>query len=996
MGPAAPARARGPQLSDAQLSALDSNWKLCLDKRKGPYGPNSCVCEDGRREPVMQPDGRIVTPCAGRIRFCAAFREPWAEALAEQGVYVGNLFSRDLFLWDGFPDPHDLVRGTLIEKFLVDTQPQHKLARLRAYGGLAGAEYEARDAPRYFERYLGLESFREPRHYLLAYELQRRFFVRDDQEGIRRALDLATAIRRQRPDFKPLRDAVHNQITAAEIPAVEAYRDALPPGDLRAQVDALVGALAQLTRRDEAALREQVSALQDAELRASLEKLLPAVGARPLARVAALADLMRAARRDVEARRGSAADRRRLVDVAVTAGALVEEGGAALLDSGEALQVREHLVLLVALANAAYGAGLLLERERDAAAGDLEASFVGSPPTRDELAGHLQRARRVLEWAQRTVLFAFEEVRPAWEHLLPELSLLPADVVRSSPLRAYATALQRLEDYLAGAEPIRHEIFGISVERGVRALNPGLALGTLRVAPRPGDYSREEIVLLPETPADLEPAAGILTRDEGNVASHVQLLARALGIPNVVLAPAVYELVAARDGERVFFVATPGGRVVVEGEGAMTARDRAAVAEYTRSQRRRGSGGLEPGAARLHIDVGRLDVQSASVVDLSFVRRDDSGVRCGPKAAFLGELKHYFPDRVARGFVVPFGAYYAHYRAARVSLPEALAGQGLATPGEPLPDFVQRTYTEFFGEKLGSGLDERALSAWIRPRLEVIRHSLVSTPLSPELREQIRAELARQDLLLPDDPGQTLGVFVRSDTNVEDLDEFNGAGLNLTVSNCRSLEDVYKALRDVWASPFSYRSFSWRQTLIDAPLWVLPSVVIQESIPTAKSGVLVTADLDGTDLTKMVISTSEGVGGAVDGTPAETLVWSPTGIELVNLFKSPWRRMLLPGGGTQIVPSSGAEAVLDADELDELVATAALIRDGFEPSRGPSGQPRPWDIEFGFARGRLWLFQVRPFIGNESLRNVPVLASYEAPLSGRAVRVALDDPVEPR
>jgi hypothetical protein len=65
----------------------------------------------------------------------------------------------------------------------------------------------------------------------------------------------------------------------------------------------------------------------------------------------------------------------------------------------------------------------------------------------------------------------------------------------------------------------------------VRALNPGLALGRLRVAPKEGAYNRDEILALPDTPADLDPAAGILTQGEGNVLSHVQLLARALGIP---------------------------------------------------------------------------------------------------------------------------------------------------------------------------------------------------------------------------------------------------------------------------------------------------------------------------------------------------------------------------------------------------------------------------------------------------------------------------------
>ena len=65
--------------------------------------------------------------------------------------------------------------------------------------------------------------------------------------------------------------------------------------------------------------------------------------------------------------------------------------------------------------------------------------------------------------------------------------------------------------------------------------------------------------------------------------------------------------------------------------------------------------------------------------------------------------------------------------------------------------------------------------------------------------------------------------------------------------------------------------------------------------------------------------------------------------------------------------------------------------DSEEPSRDSEGRPRPWDVEFGFAGGKLWLFQTRPFIGNESLANVPALAAYEAPQAGGAERISLDE-----
>ncbi|MDJ0847152.1 MAG: PEP/pyruvate-binding domain-containing protein [Myxococcota bacterium] len=988
---AMPAQGRSPELTEVQKRKLDQNFDLCLKKRKGPYSANYCVCRNGQKKPVWV-NGKVVSPCGGAARFCAAFREPWAQALADEGgMYIGNLFSRDLFQWDEFPDHHDLVRGYVLEKFFIETHPEHKLAVMRAYGGLAGAEFEARDAPRFFERYLDLESFGEPRHYLLAYELQRRFFVRGDQGAIGKARNLASAVQRQRADFKPLRDAVHNQISAAQIPRIRAYRDAMPAGKARDQVDELIAEMKKLTSLDESALREQLPGIEDEGVRSDLEKRLPQEGAEPLASIQALAGLMVSARQTVEARQVSPADRRRLVDLAITAAAVIQQRGMALVDAE--LTVRQHLELLLALVDAAYGSGLLMERERTAATASLQALLQGGDPSRDEFQERLAEAARVVEWAQRTTLYAFEEVTPTWLHLLPDVRLLPDDVLRGSPLLVYGRALQELEDHATGADPIRHDIFGKSLERDVRALNPGLALGKLRVDPEHGSYSRVEVLALPETPAELEPAAGILTRGEGNVVSHVQLLARALGIPNTVLGPSPYELFAPNDGKPVFYIATPGGRVIVKTEASMTDQDREVLAEYTRNQERTDDGALGDGGPKLHIDVERLDVGSSDVIDLASMRRKDSGVRGGPKAAFLGELKHHFPDKVARGVVVPFGAYYAHYQAAPVAVPIALKGKGVAKAGGPLEDFVTRTYATFFDEKVGSGASERELADWIRPRLDVIRYSIESHPLSAELREQIRAELERQGLLLPDDPKQTVGLFVRSDTNVEDLDDFNGAGLNLTLFNRRSLSDVYAALKEVWASPFTYRSFSWRQTLIDEPLWVLPSVVVLESVPTEKSGVLVTADLDGADRKKMLIATSEGVGGAVDGTPAETIVWSPQGVELVTMFKSPYRRLLLPEGGSKILPSTGSETVLSDAEVKELVRTAARIRDEFEPSIDSAGNPRPWDIEFGFADGKLWLFQTRPFIGNQSLANVPALAAYEPKKSKASKRISLDDVV---
>ncbi len=113
-------------------------------------------------------------------------------------------------------------------------------------------------------------------------------------------------------------------------------------------------------------------------------------------------------------------------------------------------------------------------------------------------------------------------------------------------------------------------------------------------------------------------------------------------------------------------------------------------------------------------------------------------------------------------------------------------------------------------------------------------------------------------------------------------------------------------LKEVWASPFEFRSFSWRQTLIDDPLWVLSSVVILESVPNDKSGVLVTADVNsgepgkmtGRDLRRRRRRGRRHLGG-------DAALVAARASSSLTLFKSPWKNQLQPGGGSAIVPATG-------------------------------------------------------------------------------------------
>ena len=130
----------------------------------------------------------------------------------------------------------------------------------------------------------------------------------------------------------------------------------------------------------------------------------------------------------------------------------------------------------------------------------------------------------------------------------------------------------------------------------------------------------------------------------------------------------------------------------------------------------------------------------------------------------------------------------------------------------------------------------------------------------------------------------------------------------------------------------------------------------------------------------------------MDGTSAETILWSPKQpVELVTQFKSPWKNALQPDGGSAVVPASGRDVVLEPAEIDALVAAGRKITKNFSPARDPAGKPRPWDIEFGFVKGKLWLFQCRPFIGNDSQKNVPALAALDEKEAQTRETISLED-----
>ena len=278
-------------------------------------------------------------------------------------------------------------------------------------------------------------------------------------------------------------------------------------------------------------------------------------------------------------------------------------------------------------------------------------------------------------------------------------------------------------------------------------------------------------------------------------------------------------------------------------------------------------------------------------------------------------------------------------------------------------------------------------------KMESLRKEIQDYMLNVDLDDAFRRRLAAamEKVFGPDG---TYGVFVRSDTNVEDLPGFTGAGLNKTIPNVVGFEKVLAAIPRVWASPFSKRAFAWRQSHMDLPQHVYASVLLLRSVPSEKSGVMVTRDIDTGKKGWLSVAGSGGVGGAVDGQAAESLrINVKTGdVRMLAQATATWRRVLKSDGGVDKELVAEAETVLKANEIEQLINLAQDLPQRWPYILDADGNPIEADIEFGFVDSKLQLFQIRPFLESIQARSNEFLINLDKDMSSQLdQKVKLDE-----
>lgn len=558
----------------------------------------------------------------------------------------------------------------------------------------------------------------------------------------------------------------------------------------------------------------------------------------------------------------------------------------------------------------------------------------------------VEQLRRIVDWGSLMVRSTYLSEINLYTQFEPKVQGFVDDRIRSSVLLPLGETVGKLTLMAQASSGVSHLLLEGMQPKSVRGLNPGIAYGTLDVVtgdqPVPAMESKK-IYAFKTIPPELKPVAGILTVSEGNLVSHVQLLARNLGIPNAVVSSENFDTLKPYSGQQVFYAVSQKGSVVLKPESLMTAQ------EKTLTQ------GKKRNLDQFRVPVEKIDLTQKELIALSRIRATDSGKICGPKAANLGQLKFMFPERVVEGIVIPFGIFREH-------MDQVMPGLSI-------------TYWQYLTQALST---PAASEADLIATLAKLQAAIKTMPFLPgfETRMADMFEAAFKDSL------GNVPVFVRSDTNMEDIPNFTGAGLNLTVFNVRDREKILQGIRDVWASPYSERSYLWRQKYLENPENVFPSILLLPSVNVDKSGVVITHGIISNTPEDITVAFNRGAGGAVEGQTAETYLLTEPGSDIIMYTARETLCTRLPAaGGTEKEFLSFDQPILTPDERLQIRELVKTVRNILPGTPGIDGQG-PFDIELGFINGSMRLFQVRPFVENKKAGTLNYLLQLDQDSSG--------------
>ena len=477
--------------------------------------------------------------------------------------------------------------------------------------------------------------------------------------------------------------------------------------------------------------------------------------------------------------------------------------------------------------------------------------------------------------------------------------------MRSQNIFMLSQLIDKIESGVALSKNIKHTIVGKDYTAPVEVFNPGESMGILRIDKNPMELTDKEIGVFSQMPAETGALSGIITLGTGARLSHLQLLAKSLQIPNAKVSKEYMDILKSLDGKLVKFKTTKEGKLLIE-----------EAENFGRAQ------------SDLAIEIPKANHAINRPISFQEAGNSQHQSIAGPKGIQLSKmylnpvLKNHVPD----GFILPFG-FFQRY-ADEIGL-------------TPWIDMLSKV-----------NLENKHLVSYITG---VIRKKIDENPVPLKLLNEVQSELQVLNEKIPN----AKGFFFRSDTNIEDLPNFNGAGLNESVPNVgTNSESVDEAIRTVWKSPFKEKSIYWRGMALGRPNVTIaePSIVVMPTIEAQSSGVIISRGGKDWKVGEGSISSNWGIGSVVEaGKPVEEITLETGKINRFSFTVSNQKPVASENGGLIMEPISPGMKVLTDIQINELNRVSKII-DG---SLGESSHG--WDIEWAVDQdGKIIILQARP------------------------------------
>jgi hypothetical protein len=927
--------------------------------RRGPFKRLRWFCSDGA---ILPPKPYACSAHGGGVQH-----GEWTEQvkLLRQHNYLIATLLADLrpetfFVQADWPEQ---LKQILLEQYLIEADDGWLFRRARYYRGALQAEDE-----NWHGEALLLGLLDQPKmldkHFLLLREAVRVLPHGRQHDPLIKMRQLALEIEASDPNFAALRIKLHTRPDAADTEKIQRYAEQ-GPEELQEKYQQLAKLIDRVTKPHGNPLQQayQLGISRNPRLVKGLGKP-DDNGSQELSariRFARSSQLLFRSRTELSRAVGN---RQKLnwLDASLDLEHELYRSANQLLSQLPTASRRQQLAWIEQGLNALYGIGFLSDRQWSSQMQAMQRLLKKNLSTHS-YQQELTQLSHSSRWTENSLRYHFDSSINHLAILDTEFNGFLQERLRASPLLPISLIIESLLRDNQQMRGVNRSLFG-QITTGLQPLNPGLARGRLELVSDPlkHKFSPDGIYLLTETVADLPPVAGILTRGAGNTLSHIQLLARNLGIPNLAINQRLVPELAKHTGEIIIVAVSPGGVVQIEKDSTAWQRHFNQPTSATEFL-------IDP-------DLNKLDLQQKQILSLEQISARDSGRIAGPKGANLGELKQIYEQLVPEALVIPFGRF------------RSLLDNSTAPDGQTLFNWMQHNYRRL--EQLPDSDKKQQQTAEFLTQLQQL---ISSAPLPEEFLSELRSALEKHF-----GADGSFGVFVRSDTNVEDLPNFTGAGLNKTVPHVVGFAKIVAAIRQVWASPFSLRAYSWRQAHMRAPEHVYASVLLMLSVPADKSGVMATTDLLGGDQGQMHVATNEGIGGAVSGQRTEELLINKqTGeVRLLSQASAEYKRILLPTGGIGKVAAAAPEQLLTDSEIQQLREMAVLLPRQFPGLLDKNGQTKPADIEFGFLHGSFVLFQIRPLLESKRVKMDLYLAQLDAAIVVKKQVVDLDAiPLEP-